>query len=86
MTHKQAVEHANYGLHIIQFPSKRYGFVGSVPSVLGTEVPASTAAVMGGRAYRNTKGEIVELKFPVFDTEAEASEFAASKGEYTSCF
>lgn len=74
----------NYGLHIIQFPSGRYGFVGSIPRVLGSEVPASTAAVMGQRAYRNTEGEIVELKFPVFATEAEARAFVTSKGEHTS--
>jgi hypothetical protein len=74
----------NYGLHIIQFPSGRYGFVGSIPSTLGTEIPASTAAIMGGRAYRNKQGAIVELTFPVFATETEAREFAASKGEHTS--
>ncbi len=34
------------GCHIICFPSGRYGYVGAVPSVLGAEVPASTAAVL----------------------------------------
>mgnify|MGYP001579968304 CR=1 FL=1 len=69
----------NLGLHIIKFPSGRYGFVGSIPTTLGTEIMASTAAVMGGRAYRNAEGEIVELKFPSFDTEAKAQAFATSK-------
>jgi len=71
---------SNLGLHVIQFPSKRFGFVGSIPAALGTEVPASRAAVMGGRSFYNAAGELVEIKFPVFDTEAEARAFAASKG------
>jgi len=36
--------------------------------------------VMGGRAFRNAEGEIVEIKFPVFETEDAAREFAASRG------
>jgi hypothetical protein len=70
----------NYGLHILHFPSGKYGFVGSVPSVLGTEVAASKAAVMGQRSYRNAEGALVELKFPAFETETGARAFAASKG------
>jgi hypothetical protein len=70
----------NMGCHIIQFPSKRFGFVGSIPTSLGEQVPASTAAVMGQRAFRNDAGEIVEWKFPVFDSEQAARDFAASKG------
>lgn len=69
----------NYGLHIIQFPSGRYGFVGSIPAALGHEVPADKSAVMGGRAYRNAKGEIVELKFPTFASEQEARDFAKTR-------
>jgi hypothetical protein len=70
----------NLGLHIIKFPSGRFGFVGSIPAALGYEVPASTAAVMGGRSYYNAAGELVEMKFPAFDTETAAREFANSKG------
>lgn len=69
-----------YGLHIIQFPSGRYGFVGSIPTALGTEIPASRSAVLGCRAYRNIKGDAVELKFPTFTTEEEARQFAKAKG------
>lgn len=68
----------NYGVHVIQFPSGRYGFVGSIPSGLGDEIPATMAAVMGGRAYRNARGEIVELKFPTFASEAEARSYMKS--------
>jgi hypothetical protein len=70
----------NLGLHCHKFPSGKYGFVGSIPAALGSEVPASTAAVMGGRSFWNAKRELVELKFPVFATEAEAAAFARAKG------
>ncbi len=70
----------NLGLHVIKFPSGRYGYVGSIPTVLGTEIPASRAAVMGCRSHTNAAGELVEWKFPVFDTEQEARDFAALLG------
>lgn len=69
------------GLHIIKFPSGKYGYVGSIPIILGTEIPANRAAVMGCRSHWNAdKTELLEWKFPVFDTEEAAREFAASKG------
>ena len=43
----------NVGLHVIKFPSGRYGYVGSVPSSLGNEVKANRSDIMGGRAFRN---------------------------------
>lgn len=70
----------NFGLHIIKFPSGRFGYVGSVPAALGTETPATRADVMGGRSHKNAKGDLVAWKFPVFDTEEEARAFAISKG------
>jgi hypothetical protein len=70
----------NLGLHVIKFPSGRFGFVGSIPLALGYDVPATTAAIMGGRTYTNAAGECVERKFPTFETETEAREFAKSKG------
>ena len=70
----------NLGLHIIKFPSGRFGFVGSIPGALGHEVAASRAAVMGCRSYYNAAGELVEMKFPTFESEQEARDFAASKG------
>ena len=68
------------GLHVIKFPSGKFGYVGSVPGELGTEVPASRAAVMGQRSFYNAAGELVEMKFPVFESESEAKAFAKSKG------
>lgn len=71
----------NLGLHVIKFPSGRCGFVGSIPVSLGTEVPASEAAVMGCRSHWNAdRTELLEWKFPSFATEQEARDFAASKG------
>lgn len=70
----------NVGLHVIKFPSGRFGFVGSIPTELGTEVPATTAAVMGCRSHRNVAGDLVEWKFPVFDTREAAVAFAADRG------
>jgi len=69
----------NLGLHIIRFPSGRYGFVGSIPVALGEQIPASTSAVLGCRAFRNDAGDLVEWKFPTFDTEQSARDFAMSR-------
>ena len=71
---------SNMGCHVIEFPSKKWGYVGSIPTSLGTEVPATKEAVMGCRSHRNAAGELVEWKFPVFATKAAAIEFAASHG------
>jgi hypothetical protein len=68
------------GLHVIKFPSGRVGYVGTIPAALGDEVPASTAAVMGGRAFKNAAGEIVEIKFPSFETDDAARRHAAARG------
>lgn len=70
----------NLGLHVIKFPSGKFGYVGSIPIDLATMVPATTSDVMGGRASRDETGKLVAPKFPAFDTESEAIEFALSKG------
>lgn len=68
------------GLHIIRFPSGRYGFVGRVPTDLATAIPANKSAVMGGRAWLDESGAAMEWKVPSFETETAAREFAESKG------
>lgn len=70
----------NLKVHVIDFPTGKFGFVGTLPAVLGTAVPATTADVMGGRAFTAPGGEIVTLKFPSFDSWEDAVKFAASKG------
>lgn len=69
----------NLGVHVIKHSSGRYGFVGSLPQVLATMVPATTADVMAGRAVETPDG-LRAPKFPVFETREAAVEFAASKG------
>jgi len=71
---------SNLGLHVIQFPSGRFGFVGSIPTALATMRPATTADVMGGRCFRGADGTLQAWQFPVFDSAEDARAFAASKG------
>lgn len=68
------------GLHVIKFPSGRWGFVGSIPAALGEEVPASRSAILGCRTHTGHDGRPMEWKFPSFDTEEAAVSFAASRG------
>jgi hypothetical protein len=69
------------GTHIINFPSGRWGFVGSLPLTLGELAEASTADVMGGRAWRDdATGQLVAPRFPSFATEPEARAHAAARG------
>lgn len=70
----------NLGLHVIKFPSGRFGYVGSIPTDLATIVPADRAAVLGQRAFTNNKGELCMFKFPVFNSEEHARAFAAARG------
>ena len=68
-----------YELSIIQFPTGRYGFVGSVPYSLGSEVKATRNDVMAGKAFNTIEGLMV-IKFPSFETREEAIEYALEKG------
>ena len=71
----------NLGVHIIQYPTGRFGFVGTLPGILGDIVPATTADVMGGRAHEHPHtGEIVTIKFPSFETRDAAIAHATSRG------
>lgn len=70
----------NLGLHIIEFPSGRHGYVGSIPTDLCKAVPATHAAIMGCRSWRGEDGRSMEWKAPTFSTEQEAIDFAKSRG------
>jgi hypothetical protein len=71
----------NLGIHVIEFPSKRFGYVGSLPPALGEMVPATTADIMGGRAYTHpTTGDVLTIKFPSFETRSEAIAHAIAHG------
>ena len=68
------------GLHVIKFPSGRFGYVGSIPVDCCRELPADTAAIMGCRTRRNAAGELGEYRTLTFDTEQEAIDHATAQG------
>ena len=68
------------GLHIIRFPSGRFGYVGFIPHALCQAIPADKSAILGGRAFRAASGELLEWKAPAFDSAQEARAFAADRG------
>lgn len=74
----------NLGIHIIQFPSRRFGFVGSLPVSLGDIVEADKAGVLGNRAFwrdpANHDAGLAMVKFPSFDTEQAARDHAKARG------
>ena len=65
------------GLHIIDTPSGRYTFVGSVPTELCELRTATRADVLGGRAFKNSEGDAVAWTVPSFATMAEAMDHAS---------
>lgn len=69
----------NVGLHVIKFPSDRFGFVGSIPVSCCRRMKADRSAVMGGRAIREGD-ELVEYRTMTFETEQEALDHAVSCG------
>ena len=63
----------NLGVHIIQYPTGRWGFVGTLPTSLGFVVEATTADIMAGRAETNPfDGKAYTVKFPSFASQGEA--------------
>ena len=63
-------------VHIIQYPGGNFGFVGNLPRELGNIIPANTADVMAGRAFKNDDGELVTVKFPSFPNAQSAVSYA----------
>lgn len=52
---KKLASFGSYGLHIIQFPSGRYGFVGTVPEVLITNAPSSFETLSAAEEFYNER-------------------------------
>lgn len=52
---KQIASYGTFGLHIIQFPSGRYGFVGTIPAELVIDAPRSFESSEGAEAFANEK-------------------------------
>lgn len=68
------------GVHLIKYPTGRFGFVGSLPPALGNVVEATTADVMAGRACEIGLNRIaLTVKFPSFETAAAAWAHAESR-------
>ena len=75
------ISDAHVSLHIIQFPSGRFGYVGSIPTNLGQKVQADRAAILGCRSFRDPEtGESMMWTFPSFDTLEEAIAHAKDCG------
>ncbi len=70
----------NLGLHVIEPKPGVFVFVGTLPAALATWVPATTAAVMAGRAVTAPNGAVVEPTWPTFTTAEAAVAFAAAAG------
>lgn len=70
----------NLGVHVDCAPSGRWCFVGTLPKRLGDIVKADKAALIGGRAFEDGNGGYAMIKFPTFETEAQARSYAASRG------
>tara|TARA_R110000782_G_scaffold99832_1_gene185781 strand:+ start:484 stop:732 length:249 start_codon:yes stop_codon:yes gene_type:complete len=70
---------SNIGLHIIKFPTSRFGYVGSVPASCCKRMKADRSAVMGGRAVREGE-ELVEYRTMSFETQKEAIDHATMCG------
>ena len=64
--------------HVLECPNGRYTYAGHVPAALCYARPATTADVMGQRAYRGPDGGLITSRPHVFDTEGEAREFAGN--------
>lgn len=64
-------------LHVISCPNG-YCFVGNIPVKLAQIVPATKSDVMGQRAFRDENGNLMTYRFPVFQTQQEAVDFAKS--------
>ena len=64
---------AHVSLHIIEFPSGRFGYVGSIP--------ADRAAILGQRAFRDPEtNDPMMWKAPSFETVEAAIAHAKDRG------
>ena len=66
--------------HLMQFPSKRWGYVGRIPICLGDIVPADVHAVLGGRTFTDDEGKTMMFKARTFETEEQARKYAVTQG------
>ena len=75
------ISDAHVSLHIIQFPSGRFGYVGSVPTDICEPVPADRAAILGQRAFSDPEtNKPMMWKAPSFETVEAAITHAKDRG------
>ena len=68
-------------LHIIQFPSGRFGYVSSIPTDICEQVPADRAAILGQRAFSDPQtNDPMMWKAPSFETVEAAIAHAKGRG------
>jgi hypothetical protein len=58
----------NLGVHILRYPTGKYGYVGTLPARLGYTDKPTKSDIMAGRFTTAPNGQTVTVKFPVFDT------------------
>ncbi len=66
----------NLGLHVIQFPSGKFGYVGSVPADIYYVDGATDKQIADAKQF----GESFGPKRRIFATREDAVDFATSKG------
>lgn len=66
----------NLGLHVIQFPSGKFGFVGSIPTVICLSRKPTASDIMGGRVMKDG----LVYYSPSFDTRQQAIDHAKKHG------
>jgi hypothetical protein len=72
---------AKVSLHIIELPTGRFGYVGSIPTDLCEKVPADREALLGQRAFSDPEtGERMMWKDPRFETLEAAIAHAKDRG------
>jgi hypothetical protein len=72
---------AHVSLHIIEFPSGRFGYVGSIPTDICEQVPADRTAILGQRAFSDPEtGCSMMWTFPSFETVEGAIAHAKDRG------
>jgi hypothetical protein len=64
------------GCHVHQFPSGKWGFVGSVPGVLYEAVEPKEHHYISGRIFTDVNGKTWGYSMMIFNTEAETREKA----------
>ncbi len=72
----RAASSGNLGLHVIQYPSGRFGYVGTVPDAIAYEPGATQEQINNGKQF----GERFGPKKITFSSQEEATKYAKDRG------